>query len=163
MVLNNKLIANEISAQCTAFTNDISDNSVDNGPQASHFHRLSFTRGEVVYALKCPEVYVTLNLVPHPENLCAKDLPVRFNTGHEILDKYLIAGSRVLSNNTEWSNCKSNELTPNAYKTEQGDYVALNPNLIVVESPPPLQLQADRRLYGSGANSIGGIYDPTQL
>ena len=77
------------------------------------------------------------------DGLCSTDLPVKLHIAQRFLAKYLVAGSRVLSNTTTWEECSRNQLRARSYKSLQGPYVALNPRLVIIKQSQQLKLHPE--------------------
>ena len=93
---------------------------------------LLYAKGEMLYDVKCPRIEASLDLTVN-DNRCYKYLPVI--TGNPPVRRFLIPGSRLLSNVSETEPCKAAQKVPRGYLTTGGYWVAACPREKIL-SPP---------------------------
>ena len=99
---------------------------------------LLYAKGEVLYNVQCPRIEVSLDLTTNDDQ-CYKYLPVI--TERPPTKRFLIPGSRLLSNISETEPCKAANRVPRGYLRTQGYWLAacLRPKIL----SPPTELQVE--------------------
>ena len=108
-----------------------------------------------LYSLKCRRVTVQL-ATDWETHTCFKELPVWLNDdqGHRSL-RFLVPGSRLLLNSSLPESCLTDSKLPPGYQTIEGEWVALNPQLLTLTSPR--QELGDVMEHSDGSHYLEGI------
>ena len=95
-------------------------------------------KGEMLYYVKCPRIEVSLDITTNDDR-CYKYLPVI--TGQPPVKRFLIPGSRLLSNISETKSCEAAKKVPRGYLTTDGYWVAACPQEKILSPPTELQIE----------------------
>ena len=99
---------------------------------------LLYAKGEMLYNVKCPRIEASLDITS-TDDRCYKYLPVV--TGNPPTRRFLIPGSRLLSNVSEIESCEDAKKVPRGYLSTGGHWVAADPRERVLSPPTELQLE----------------------
>ena len=99
---------------------------------------LLYAKREMLYDVKCPRIEASLDLTVN-DNRCYKYIPVI--TGQPPVKRFLIPGSRLLSNVSETKSCKAAQNVPRGYLTIGGYWVAACPLEKILSPPTELQIE----------------------
>ena len=99
---------------------------------------LLYAKGEMLYNVQCPWIEVSLDLTTNDDR-CYKYLPVI--TERPPTKRFLIPGSRLLSNISETEPCKAANRVPRGYLTTQGYWLAACPQPKILSPPTELQIE----------------------
>ena len=124
-------------AKCTALKRLTSGDQTQPELQGSS-ESLLYAKGEMLYNVKCPRIEASLDLTT-TDNRCSKYLPVV--TGNPPVRRFLIPGSRLLSNVSEIEPCEDAQKVPRGYLSTGGYWVAAGPREKVLSLPTELQLE----------------------
>ena len=119
---------------------------------------LLYAKGEMLYNVKCPKIKVGLDLTLG-DSRCYKYLPVMVKQSGRPADKrFLIPGSRLLSNISDSEPCDSALKVPRGYITTEGLWVAMSPRPRVLVAPTELQIEVLTSPDTYEAEAKGGAY-----
>ena len=99
---------------------------------------LLYAKGEMLYNVRCPRIEASLDITTTDDH-CYKYLPVI--TGNPPTRRFLIPGSRLLSNVSEVESCDDAKRVPRGYLSTGGHWVAADPRERVLLPPTELQLE----------------------
>ena len=99
---------------------------------------LLYAKGEMLYDVQCPRIEVSLDLTMNDDR-CYKYLPVI--TEQPPTKRFLIPGSRLLSNISETEPCTAADRVPRGYLTTEGYWVAACPWQKILSPPTELQIE----------------------
>ena len=116
---------------------------------------LLYAKGEMLYNVKCPRLQARLDTTS-TDTRCYKYLPVI--TGNPPTRRFLIPGSRLLSNVSEEEACDDAKRVPRGYLSTKGNWVALVPTEKVLSPPTELQLEVLTETDNYEKESKGGAY-----
>ena len=85
---------------------------------------LLYAKGEMLYNVRCPRIEASLDITTADER-CYKYLPVI--AGNPPTRRFLIPGSRLLSNVSEVEDCNDAKKVPRGYLSTGGHWVAADP------------------------------------
>ena len=94
---------------------------------------LLYAKGEMLYNVKCPRIEASLDITS-TDDRCYKYLPVV--TGNPPVRRFLIPGSRLLSNVSEIEPCEDAQKVPRGYLSTGGHWVAADPRERVLSRDP---------------------------
>ena len=103
-------------AECTALKRLTSGDQTQPELQGSS-ESLLYAKGEMLYDVKCPRIEASLDLTT-TDNRCYKYLPVV--TGNPPVRRFLIPGSRLLSNVSEIEPCEDAQKVPEDIYLQEG-------------------------------------------
>ena len=119
---------------------------------------LLYANGEMLYNIKCPKIKVGLDLTLG-DFRCYKYLPVIIKQNGRPADKrFLIPGSRLLSNISDSKPCESTLKVPRGYITTEGLWVAMSPRPRVLVAPTELQIEVLTAPDTYESEAKGGAY-----
>ena len=119
---------------------------------------LLYAKGEMLYNVKCPKIKVGLDLTLGDDR-CYKYLPVVVRQNGRPADKrFLIPGSRLLSNISDTEPCESALKVPRGYITTEGIWVAMSPRPRALVAPAKLQIEVLTAPDTYEAEAKGGAY-----
>ena len=99
---------------------------------------LTFARGETLYSLRCKkrEAYVATDW---DTKACYREMPIWIYTkNNQRKLRFLAPGSRLLLNSSRPENCTQAKIVPHGYQATSGAWVALTPDLQLIQSPPEM-------------------------
>ena len=99
---------------------------------------LLYAKGEMLYNVRCPRIEASLDITT-TDDRCYKYLPVI--AGNPPTRRFLIPGSRLLSNVSEVESCDDAKRVPRGYLSTGGHWVAADPRERVLSPPTELQLE----------------------
>ena len=99
---------------------------------------LLYAKGEMLYNVRCPRIEASLDITSTDDH-CYKYLPVI--AGRPPTRRFLIPGSRLLSNVSEIESCDDAKKVPRGYVSTGGHWVAADPRERVLSPPTELQLE----------------------
>ena len=99
---------------------------------------LLYAKGEMLYNVRCPRIEASLDITSTDDH-CYKYLPVI--AGRPPTRRFLIPGSRLLSNVSEIEPCDDAKKVPRGYLSTGGHWVAADPRERVLSPPTELQLE----------------------
>ena len=124
-------------AECTALKQLTSGDQ--NQPELQGISEsLLYAKGEMLYNIKCPRIEASLDITS-TDDCCYKYLPVV--TGNPPVRRFLIPGSRLLSNVSKIEPCEDAQKVPRGYLSTGGYWVAADPRERVLSPPTELQLE----------------------
>ena len=119
---------------------------------------LLYAKGEMLYNVKCPKIKVGLNLTLSDDR-CYKYLPVVVRQNGRPADKrFLIPGSRLLSNISDSEPCEAALKVPRGYITTEGIWVAMSPRPRSLVPPAELQIEVLTTPDTYETEAKGGAY-----
>ena len=92
----------------------------------------------MLYDVQSPQIEASLDLTTNDDR-CYKYLPVI--TGQPPAKRFLIPGSRLLSNISETESCEAAKKVPRGYLTTEGYWVAACPREKILSPPTELQIE----------------------
>ena len=124
-------------AECTALKQLTSGDQTQPELQGTS-ESLLYAKGEMLYNVKCPRIEASLDITTTDDH-CYKYLPVV--TGNPPVRRFLIPGSRLLSNVSKIEPCEDAKKVPRGYLSTGGYWVAADPRERVLSPPTELQLE----------------------
>ena len=119
---------------------------------------LLYAKGEILYNVKCPKIKVGLDLTLGDDR-CYKYLPVVVRQNGRPADKrFLIPGSRLLSNISDSEPCEAALKVPRGYHTTEGIWVAMSPRPRSLVPPAKLQIEVLTTPDTYETEAKGGAY-----
>ena len=123
-------------------------------------------RGDMLYSVVCQEeiVFPDERSVPDQADMCYIYMPVwRGNPGNTLPSdrRFLIPGSRLLSNNSEVELCKQNLVTARRYESLDGRWVTIALKLILLVTPRKIMFDQDEDDVDEDTDeedASGGLY-----
>ena len=113
-------------AECSEL-NRLTDGGQDRPELQGATESLLYAKGEMLYNVQCPRIEVGLDLTTNDDR-CYKYLPVVVRqTGRPATRRFLIPGSRLLSNVSETEPCEAADRVPRGYLTTKRHWLAACP------------------------------------
>ena len=149
-------------AECS-YLKCLTDEGQDRPELQGMTETLLYAKGEMLYNVKCPKIKVELDLTLG-DSRCYKYLPVVVKqNGCPAEKRFLIPGSRLLSNISDSEPCDSALKVPRGYLTTEGLWVAMSPRPRVLRAPTELQIEVLTSPDTYEAEANGGAYMDSDL
>ena len=128
-----------------------------------HAQYLTFARGETLYSLRCKkrDVYLAADW---DTKACYRELPVWiYLPGNQRKLQFLAPGSRLLLNSSRPENFTQAKIVPRGYQADSGAWIALTPDLQLIQSPPEMVLDQLEEEWDPESASRAGAYQTEAL